>query len=138
VPEARWITEILAANSLGEPFESGFERDAIICAECLNAHFDSGPSAPFERISESLRLLARNFRFGGQFTRRRTAVFDLDVADHRQIVCRRIFEFAKQLLPAGRLGERELGTGVDRTNVVIVPRVRTIFIRMRGSYYGAL
>ena len=35
VPEARWIAEILAANSLGEPFESGFERDAFICAEYL-------------------------------------------------------------------------------------------------------
>ena len=123
MPEDRWIAEILAANSLGEPFESGFERDAMICAEYWNPHFDSGPSAPFECISESPRVVVRNFRFGGQFTRRRTAVFDLDVADHRQMVCRRISEFAKQPLPAGRLGERELGTGVDRTHMVLVPRV---------------
>ena len=77
----------LAANSLGEPLESGFERNTLICTEYLNMHFNRSASAPFQRISESLRFLGSDFGLSGQFPERRAAVFNLHMPDHRQI-CR--------------------------------------------------
>jgi hypothetical protein len=114
----------LALNSLREPLESGFQRDAPIRAEHLNPHFNRGASTTFEGIPESLRFLGRRFSRGSQFSRCRATVFDLDTADHRRIFCRRIAEFGKQPLPAGGFRERELGAGVDRTDMVPVSRVR--------------
>jgi hypothetical protein len=67
--------------------------------------FNRSASAPFQRISESLRFLGSDFGLSGQFPERRAAVFNLHMPDHRQIICRRIAEFCKQPLGAGRLGE---------------------------------
>ena len=88
-----------------EHSESGFERNTLICTEYLNMHFNRSASAPFQRISESFRFLGIDFGLSGQFPERRAAVFNLHMPDHRQIICRRIAEFCKQPLPAGRLGE---------------------------------
>jgi hypothetical protein len=68
-------------------------------------YFNRSASAPFQCISESLRFFGRDFRLSGQFPERRAAIFDLRMPDHRQIICRPIAEFAKQPLPAGRLGK---------------------------------
>ena len=59
------IAEILAARPLGEPLESGFERDFAIGANHFDRHLNGGPPAALKSIPESVRFAGRNAGFGG-------------------------------------------------------------------------
>ncbi|HEX6881477.1 MAG TPA: hypothetical protein VF135_13990, partial [Terriglobales bacterium] len=106
-----------------EPLESGFERGSLICSEYLNADLDRAPPTSFEGISKSVRRIGWDFRSGGQLPTGRTAVANLDVPDHREVVGCCIAEFRKQPLTAGGLSERELRTRMNRPQVILVPTV---------------